>query len=148
MQIPRITVSSNLLLQGLGALAAVAGVLAWAWVLVPSAPSAGPAEPASAQAMGEVPAARWFADIPVQVDIKVSGVMAGSRGAVAIVSLDGGPARAMRSGEELARGVRLVAIEADGLLIERAGQRSRVEVPVLARTSSWSNDNLNAKSEL
>lgn len=137
MQIARITVSPNLLLQGLGVLAAVAGVLTWASVMLPSAPSASLVEPVATQAMGDAPAARWFADIPVQVDIKVSGVMAGSQGAVAIVSLDGGPARAVRSGEELARGVRLVAIEADGLLIERAGQRSRVEVPVLARTSFW-----------
>ncbi|CAK14941.1 type II secretion system protein N [Pseudomonas entomophila] len=148
MQIARFTVSPNLLLQGLGVLAAVAVALTWASVMLQSAPPASSVEPSSTQAMGDVPAARWFADIPVQVDIKVSGVMAGSQGAVAIVSLDGGPARAVRSGEELARGVRLVAIEADGLLIERAGQRSRVEVPVLARTSFWSNDYLNSKSEL
>ena len=137
MQIPRITVSSNLLLQGLGVLAAVAGVFVWGCVLLLSAPPASSVEPGSTQAMGDAPAARWFADIPVQVDIKVSGVMVGSQGAVAIISLDGGPARAVRSGEEIARGVRLVVIEADGLLIERAGQRSRVEVPVLARTSFW-----------
>lgn len=129
--------SAGLLLQGLGALLGVAGLLTWASVLLKPAPAAARPEPAAAVAMGDTPAGRWFADIPQQVQIKVSGVMAGSRGAVAIVSLDGGPPRAVRSGEQLARGVRLVAIEGRGLLIERAGERSRIEVPVLAQASFW-----------
>ena len=44
---------------------------------------------------------------------------------------------AQLSAEELARGVRLVAIEGRGLVIERGGQHSRVEVPVLAQASFW-----------
>ncbi|MDH0301515.1 MULTISPECIES: general secretion pathway protein GspC [unclassified Pseudomonas] len=137
MPIARPNLSSGLLSQALGALLAVAGLATWATVLQQQAPVETAAQPSVAQAAEETPAGRWFANIPLQVDIKVSGVMAGSQGAVAIVSLDGGPARAVRDGEELARGVRLVAIEAGGLLIERGGQRSRVEVPVLAQAPFW-----------
>ena len=137
MPIVRLKLSPGLLLQGLGVLVAATGLVTWAALLLPSAPSAASAEPVMAVPLSETPAARWFADIPLQLQISVSGVMAGSQGAVAIVSLDGGPARAVRSGEELARGVRLVAIERTGLLIEQAGQRSRVEVPVLAQASFW-----------
>ncbi|QXI36478.1 general secretion pathway protein GspC [Pseudomonas xantholysinigenes] len=137
MPIVRPTLSPGLLLQGLGVLVAVAGLLTWAPLLLQPAPQAAPAAEGGAAVSANTPVARWFADIPLQVQIKVSGVLAGSQGAVAIVSLDGGPARAVRSGEDLARGVRLVAIERGGLLIEQAGQRSRVEVPVPALASFW-----------
>ncbi|MCO7518478.1 MULTISPECIES: general secretion pathway protein GspC [unclassified Pseudomonas] len=137
MPIARLKLSPGLLMQGLGVLVATAGLVTWAALLLPSAPSVASAEPVTAATLTQTPAARWFADIPLHLQISVSGVMAGSQGAVAIVSLDGGPARAVRSGEELARGVRLVAIERSGLVVEQAGQRSRVEVPVLAQASFW-----------
>lgn len=137
MRIVRPNLSLGLLLQALGLLVAMAGLVTWAQLLWPSSSDQPAAQPVDTPAMAATPAGRWFADIPLQVQIQVSGVMAGSHGAVAIASLDGGPARAVRSGEELARGVRLVAIEGRGLVIERGGQRSRVEVPVLAQTSFW-----------
>ncbi|MBC3435780.1 general secretion pathway protein GspC [Pseudomonas sp. BW16M2] len=137
MRIARPNLSRGLLLQGLGVLALIAGLATWASLLLQPSLDVTPLQPAEALASSETPAGRWFADLPLQVQIQVSGVMAGSQGAVAIVSIDGGPARAVRSGEELARGVRLVAIEGRGLVIERGGQRSRVEVPVLAQASFW-----------
>ena len=137
MPIARLKLSPGLLLQGLGVLVAVVGLATWGLLLWPPAAGQATARAADAPVVAETAAGRWFADIPQQVQIQVSGVMAGSQGAVAIVSLDGGPARAVRSGEELARGVRLVAIERRGLVIERGGQRSRVEVPVLAQASFW-----------
>ncbi|MCE0915861.1 general secretion pathway protein GspC [Pseudomonas sp. NMI760_13] len=136
MRITRPNLSLGLWLQGLGLLALIAGLATWASLLQSTADVAR-LQPAEALASSETPAGRWFADLPSQVQIQVRGVMAGSQGAVAIVSIDGGPARAVRSGEELARGVRLVAIEGRGLVIERGGQRSRVEVPVLAQASFW-----------
>ncbi|MDR2308479.1 MAG: hypothetical protein LBE53_14975 [Paucimonas sp.] len=140
MRFDRFSISPGLLLQGLGLLAAAAGLATWTSLLLQRSPVVAAPEAPALQVLGDTPAGRWFADLPAQVDIKVSGVMAGSQGAVAIVSLDGGPARAVRTGEELARGVRLLAIEAGGLLIEYAGQRRRVEVPVLTRTSFWGNE--------
>ncbi|MCF1487685.1 general secretion pathway protein GspC [Pseudomonas mosselii] len=137
MRIALPNLSPGLLLQGLGVLALIAGLATWASLLLKPSPGGALQQPAEAQVPSETPAGRWFADLPLQVQIQVSGVMAGSQGAVAIVSVDGAPARAVRSGEELARGVRLVAIEGRGLVIERGGQRSRVEVPVLTQASFW-----------
>ncbi|WP_236180694.1 general secretion pathway protein GspC [Pseudomonas mosselii] len=137
MRIVHPNLSLGPLLQGLGLLALIAGLVTWTSLLLQPSPGVASLQPAEALTPSETPAGRWFADLPLQAQIQVSGVMAGSQGAVAIVSIDGGPARAVRSGEELARGVRLVAIEGRGLVIERAGQRSRVEVPVLAQASFW-----------
>jgi general secretion pathway protein C len=62
------------------------------------------------------------------VDIKVSGVMAGSRGAVAILSLNDGPPRSFLQGEKVGPGVKLVAVEGDGVVIEQGGERVRLGV--------------------
>jgi general secretion pathway protein C len=66
------------------------------------------------------------------MDIKVSGVMAGSRGAVAILSLNDGPPRSFLQGEMVGPGVKLVAVEGDGVVIEQGGERVRLEVERLA----------------
>jgi len=62
------------------------------------------------------------------VEIKVSGVMAGSRGAVAILSLNDGPPRSFLQGERVSPGVKLVAVEGDGVVIEQGGERVSLEV--------------------
>jgi general secretion pathway protein C len=73
------------------------------------------------------------------MDIKVSGVMAGSRGAVAILSLNDGPPRSFLQGEKVGPGVKLVAVEGDGVVIEQGGERVRLVLeklpdgPVLPR---------------
>jgi general secretion pathway protein C len=76
------------------------------------------------------------------MDIKVSGVMAGSRGAVAILSLNDGPPRSFLQGERVGPGVKLVAVEGDGVVIEQGGEKVRlgverlgdgVEMPMLVR---------------
>ncbi|NIF25126.1 general secretion pathway protein GspC [Pantoea sp. Tr-811] len=135
MSFQRLYRSPGLLLQGLGGLVAVAGAVTWAWVLAPAAALPTQAQAAATAPLADTGAGRWFADLPAQVDIRVSGVLSGRAGTVAIISLDGGPAQAVEAGDELARGVKLVAIEQDGLVIERAGERSRVEVPALAVNS-------------
>ena len=62
---------------------------------------------------------------------KVSGLMAGARGAVAILSLNEGPPRSFLVGESLAQGVRLAAIEGDAVVIERGTQHTRIKVSTL-----------------
>lgn len=62
------------------------------------------------------------------MDIKVSGVMAGSRGAVAILSLNDGPPRSFLQGERVGPGVKLVVVEGDGVVIEQGGERVRLGV--------------------
>ncbi|WMN20413.1 type II secretion system protein N [Pseudomonas piscis] len=124
--------SAPRLLQYTALLAALAGVATWSSLLLTPAESQTPtAAPQVLAARADSPALQWFANQPAQVDIKVWGVMAGARGAVAILSLNDGPARSFLAGERLTQGVRLAAIEADGVLIERGGEQSRVKVSKL-----------------
>lgn len=58
----------------------------------------------------------------------MSGVMAGSRGAVAILSLNDGPPRSFLQGERVGPGVKLVEVEGDGVVIEQGGERVRLGV--------------------
>lgn len=113
-------------------LAALAGVLVWSSVFLTPAQSRTPAtESTAAAARSDNPALQWFSSQPVAVDIKVSGVMAGRRGSVAILSLNDGPPRSFLVGERLSQGVRLVAIEADTVVIERGTERSRFNISTL-----------------
>lgn len=82
-------------------------------------------------ARSETPASLWFSNQPAAVDIKVSGVMAGAQGAVAILSLNDGPPRSFLLGERLTQGVRVLAIEKDAVVIERGAEQSRYKVSTL-----------------
>ena len=112
-------------------LAAVAGVALWSTLLLTPAQSHSPVPAAAPVAQVESPAVQWFSQQAAQVDIKVSGVMAGTRGAVAILSLNDGPPRSFLLGERLSPGVRLTAIEGDGVEIERGGEKQRVKLDTL-----------------
>jgi general secretion pathway protein C len=79
-------------------------------------------------ARSDSPALQWFSNQTAPMDIKVSGVMAGSRGAVAILSLNDGPPRSFLQGERVGPGVKLVAVEGDGVVIEQGGERVRLGV--------------------
>ncbi|WP_122524180.1 type II secretion system protein N [Pseudomonas viridiflava] len=129
-------VSAPRLLQSTALLAALAGVVVWSSLLMTSAQSSAPLQTSVTQEGGSAsPASQWFANQPSQVQISVSGVMAGARGAVAVVRLNDGPARSVMAGERLARDVRLVAIEADGVVIERGSEQTRIKVSTLSEVS-------------
>lgn len=129
-------VSAPRLLQSAALLAALAGVVVWSSLLMTSAQSSAPVQTSVTQEGGSAsPASQWFANQPSQVQISVSGVMAGARGAVAVVRLNDGPARSVMAGERLARDVRLVAIEADGVVIERGSEQTRIKVSTLSEVS-------------
>jgi general secretion pathway protein C len=129
--------------QALALLAALVGVATWSSLLLTSAEShTPPAPPQMLAARSDSPALQWFSNQTAPVDIKVSGVMAGSRGAVAILSLNDGPPRSFLQGERVGPGVKLVAVEGDGVVIEQGGERVRlglarwgagVEMPRLVR---------------
>ena len=131
------------MVQALALLAALVGVATWSSLLLTSAESH---TPAAAQqllaARSDSPALQWFSNQAAPVDIKVSGVMAGSRGAVAILSLNDGPPRSFLQGEKVGPGVTLVAVEGDGVVIEQGGESVRLaldklpegpELPILLR---------------
>ncbi|MCF8980800.1 MULTISPECIES: type II secretion system protein N [Pseudomonas syringae group] len=129
-------VSAPRLLQSAALLAALAGVVVWSSLLMTSAQSSAPVQTSVTQEGGSAsPASQWFANQPSQVQISVSGVMAGARGAVAVIRLNDGPARSVMAGERLARDVRLVAIEADGVVIERGSELTRIKVSTLSEIS-------------
>lgn len=119
--------------QALALLAALVGVATWSSLLLTSAESHTPAAaPQLLAARSDSPALQWFSNQTAPVDIKVSGVMAGSRGAVAILSLNDGPPRSFLQGEKVGPGVKLVVVEGDGVVIEQGGERVRLEVERLA----------------
>lgn len=117
------------MIQALALLAALVGVATWSSLLLTSAESHTPAAaPQLLAARSDSPALQWFSTQTVPMDIKVSGVMAGSRGAVAIMSLNDGPPRSFLQGEKVGPGVKLVAVEGDGVVIEQGGERVRLGV--------------------
>ncbi|CAI8764612.1 type II secretion system protein N [Pseudomonas zeae] len=136
-------VSPPQMVQALALLAALVGVATWSSLLLTSAESHTPAAaPQLLAARSDSPALQWFSNQTAPMDIKVSGVMAGSRGAVAILSLNDGPPRSFLQGEKVGPGVKLVAVEGDGVVIEQGGERVRlgverlgegVEMPSLVR---------------
>lgn len=118
--------------QALAVVAALAGVAVWTPLLLTSAESHTP--PAAAEALAarsDNPALQWFSKAPTALQVKVSGVLAGARGAVAILSLNDGPPRSFLLGERLSPGVRLTAIAGDGVEIERGGEKVRVQLDTL-----------------
>jgi general secretion pathway protein C len=118
--------------QALALLAALAGVVIWTPLLLTSAESHTPqATPQALAARSDNPALQWFSNVATAPQVKVTGVLAGARGAVAILSLNDGPPRSFLLGERLSPGVRLTAIEGDAVEIERAGERVRVPLDKL-----------------
>ncbi|CAD0265685.1 type II secretion system protein N [Pseudomonas veronii] len=118
--------------QALAVVAALAGVAVWTPLLLTSAESHTP--PVAAEvlaARSDNPALQWFSTAPTALQVKVSGVLAGARGAVAILSLNDGPPRSFLLGERLSPGVRLTAIAGDGVEIERGGEKVRVQLDTL-----------------
>jgi len=122
-------VSAAHIVQALGLLAAVAGVATWSSLLLTPAESRTPdVAPQRMAERSDNPALQWFSNQPASVQIKVSGVVAGARGAVAILSLNDGPPRSFLAGERVAQGVRLVSIEAQAVIIERGSEQTRLEL--------------------
>jgi general secretion pathway protein C len=118
--------------QALALLAALTGVATWTPLLLTSAEShTPPAAPQALAARSDNPAVQWFSNTPAVMQIKVFGVLAGARGAVAILSLNDGPPRSFLLGERLSPGVRLTAIEGDSVEIERGTEKIRVPLDKL-----------------
>ncbi|WP_321860942.1 type II secretion system protein N [Pseudomonas paraveronii] len=117
--------------QALALLAALAGVAVWTPLLLSTAESHTPPAATDAAARSDNPVLQWFSTAPTALQVKVSGVLAGARGAVAILSLNDGPPRSFLLGERLSPGVRLTAIAGDGVEIERGGEKVRVQLDTL-----------------
>ncbi len=126
-------VSPPQMVQALALLAALVGIATWSSLLLTTAESHTPAvAPQLLAVRSDSPALQWFSNQMAPVDIKVSGVMAGGSAAAAILSLNDGPPRSFLPGERVGPGVKLVAVEGDGVVIERGGERIRLGVERLA----------------
>ena len=124
--------SAPRLLQAVAVFVALAGVVTWSSLLLTRAESSAPAAvPPMPAPRSDNPSLQWFSSQPAAVSIKVSGVMAGAHGSVAVLSINDGPPRSVIPGERLTQGVRLVAIEADGVVIEQGSQRTQLKVGTL-----------------
>ena len=114
------------LFQGAGIVALVAGVWTWSqWLGTTPALAVAAASPSSS-----VPSAasQWFDERPIPLDIKVSGLLVGARGGVAILAINDKPPRAYKVGETLAPHVRLLGVEATGMTIDQSGQTRHLSI--------------------
>ncbi|MDZ4190964.1 MAG: type II secretion system protein N [Pseudomonas sp.] len=121
------------LVQVLALLAALAGIAVWGTLLnatVP-APAQASSEPARTAHTTEQGAAQWFSSSARNVQVTVSGLLAGPQGAVAILSIDDEPPRAFLANEQLAEGVHLRRIDHDAVVIDRGGSESRLAIAEL-----------------
>jgi general secretion pathway protein C len=122
------------LLQVFGLAAALAGLVLGGSLWSGSAPTLTPAAQEGAPALVESSVAQWFNNVPAQLDIKVTGLLATTRGAMAILAINDAPPRPFLAGERLAQGVKLVSIEATDVVIERRGVQSRLPISRLLET--------------
>lgn len=119
-------------LRVLAVLALAAGLGVWAAILL--APRPGPLPPAvsasAPRAADNTPVALWFGkDEVMRTQISVLGLIAaGPEGAV-VLSVDGGPPLAFRTGDEVAPGIVLRDIGVDAVTVEQGGRMNRLATP-------------------
>lgn len=104
--------------------ACAVGVGVWLVVLWAPAPSyPPPALPApAADASHLAPVQAWFEGAQTRVRVEVLGLMVGGQGyGAALLSVDGAAAQAFRVGQELAPGVVLRRVDAQGVEVEQDG---------------------------
>lgn len=119
----------------LGQFMLAAGIGVWgAMVLAPAPRPSGPLlDTAPPSALDTTPLARWFGGAALRVRITPVGVIASSEGdGAALLSVDGGPARAYRVGTQLAPGVVLHAVSASSISIDQDGVIESVGLPAAA----------------
>ncbi|MFT4101077.1 MAG: type II secretion system protein N [Burkholderiaceae bacterium] len=133
----------------LAVLAVCASLVHWTTVLLaPSSPIAPVEVIADPRANADVRGAAGLFGIsgapaaaaPTITDIQVIGLAASRTRAAAILALDGKAPRAYGEGDTLSRGVRLVKVSEDEVIIERGGARHRLEVPARPSLSVLGNN--------
>ncbi|UVH57837.1 hypothetical protein NWF24_00075 [Variovorax paradoxus] len=129
--------STRYAVHAAGLLLVVAGVATWARLLPqPAAPApAPPVQAADADPTAGALAA-WFGPGEVRANIVVKGLIRGDDHGVAVLSVNDAAPRPYRSGETLGKSVTLTSIEADAVVIDKAGTSQRIAAPVLARPAN------------
>lgn len=124
--------SAKYIVHAVGLLLVVAGVATWARVLYKPAP---PTPVARVQATQADPAAdalaMWFGPGELRANIAVKGLIKSADQGVVVLAVNDAPARPYQVGETLARSVTLKAIEADAVVIDKAGTTERIAAPAI-----------------
>jgi len=121
------------LFKGLAIVAFVVGVGVWGAVLLAPAPRKLPPalDTDSVPLRDTAPVAQWFGGAALRVRVAALGLIASDDGrSAALLSIDGGPARAYRAGQLLAPGVTLDAVGSASVFIDQEGTVEEVSVPV------------------
>lgn len=82
---------------------------------------------------GATPQATSATAVQAPSNVQVAGVLAGGPNAVALLAVDGKPAKPFGIGETVAEGLKVTAIGADSVTLDRRGQA--VKLPTPARSS-------------
>jgi len=119
-------------LRVLAIAATAAGAGLWSAILL--APAPGDLPPALAMAAAPTSDTRAVAmlfgtDGAIDTQISVLGLIAAGAHGAAVLSVDGGPARAYRVGEEIAQGLALAGVSPTGVELDRGGARVGAAAP-------------------
>lgn len=129
--------SAKYIVHAAGLLLVVAGLVTWGKLLTRPAQqaTAAPAQGSQADPAGDALAA-WFGPGELRANVAVKGLIKGSGQGVAVLAVNDAAARPYRVGETLTRSVTLKSIEADGVVIDKAGIAERIAAPVLPQPAT------------
>lgn len=120
-----------------GLLLVAAGVATWARLLSAPAPSAPPPPVRTTQADPSADAiAAWFGPGEIRANIAVKGLIKSGEHGVAVLSVNDAAPRPYRTGETLGKSVTLSAVEADAVVIDKAGTSQRIAAPALPQPAT------------
>lgn len=120
------------LLKAVAIAAIAAGVGVWGVLLLaPASPESPPLLHAHDEVIHDTSkAAQWFGGAQLRVRVTATGVIAGADGrGTALLSVDGEPVQAYRTGQTLAPGVVLSAVSSSTVSINQEGVIEEVAVP-------------------
>jgi general secretion pathway protein C len=127
---------SKWLIHFVGAALVCAQLAYWSIRLMtpPPVPAPAPAAPVSTRDPDPVLVARAFGDVDRAVaaapsNIQLAGVFAAGRDSAAVFVVDDRPARAVRLGQEVAPGSKLVDVDPKSATLESGGVRRQLRVP-------------------
>lgn len=115
--------NAPLIVQLLAVLAVAVGLGVWSALLLAPRPIAAPPVLASGPAPGQdiSPLINWFGGSSARLRIAVLGLLSSGEHGTALLSVNGGPAKAYSVGHALAHGVTLAAVTPQGVSIDQDG---------------------------
>lgn len=120
-----------------GLLLVVAGGGTWTRLLSAPVPAVLPPPVQTAQADPAADAlAAWFGPGEVRANIAVKGLIRAGAHGVAVLSVNDAAPRPYRQGESLGKSLTLTAIEANAVVIDKAGTSLRIAAPMLPQPAT------------